>query len=224
MPRVANKLAFTNIAFGPFLADTIGVDKIDGRGTIVLDVVSNGASPDAIMRGLSGKGSVVIEHGSIRGVDMGMVARTVTTILSAGATATSAATDFDRFGGSFTIANGILTNKDLKLSSSFINMTGAGALDLGNRTIVYRIEPKASIGGKLKLLDVGVPFAITGPWRHVRYVPDLAGAVTGLIGGLLSTGTAPIAGLLDGLAGPPAKPKKKSKSVGDTLKGMFGIP
>ncbi|MEJ0024729.1 MAG: AsmA family protein [Rhizomicrobium sp.] len=223
VPRIANKLAFANIAFGPFLADTIGVDKIDGRGTIVLDVVSSGASPDAIMRGLSGKGSVVIGHGSVRGVDMGMVARSVATILSAGATATEAVTDFDRFGGSFTIANGILTNKDLKLSSAFVNMTGAGALDLGNQTIVYRIEPKASIGGKLKLLDVGVPFAITGPWRHVRYVPDLAGAVTGLIGGLLNTGTAPIAGLLNGLTGPPANTKKKSKSVGDTLKGMFGI-
>ncbi|MEI9989011.1 MAG: AsmA family protein [Rhizomicrobium sp.] len=222
-PLVANKLVFSNIAFGPFLADTIGVDKIDGRGTIMLDVTSKGASPDAIMRGLSGKGSVVIGHGSVRGVDMGMVARTVTTILSAGATGTSAATDFDRFGGSFTIANGILTNNDLKLSSPFINMTGAGHLDLGNQTIAYRIEPKASIGGKLNLLDVGVPFAITGSWSHLRYVPDLAGAVSGLIGSVLGKGTAPIEGLLDGLAGPPAGTKKKSKSVGDTLKGMFGI-
>jgi len=226
VPVVANKLAFQNIAFGPFLTDTIGVDKIGGRGTIMLDVASTGASPDAIMRGLSGKGSVAIEHGSIRGVDMGVVARTITTILSAGATGTSATTDFDRFGGSFTIAGGVLTNGDLRLSSAFINMTGAGHLDLGNQTIAYRIEPKASIGGKLNLLDVGVPFAIAGPWSHVRYVPDIAGAVTGLIDSVLGKGAAPIEGLLNGLAGngqPSTNPRKKNNSVGDKLKNIFGI-
>ena len=226
VPLIANKLAFTNIAFGPFLADTIGVDRIDGSGTILLDVASHGASPDAIMRGLSGKGSVAIGRGSVRGVDMGMVARTVTTILSAGATATQAVTDFDRFGGSFTIAGGVLSNSDLKLSSPFLNMTGAGNLDLGNRTIAYRIEPKASIGGRLNLLDVGVPFAITGSWRHVRYVADIAGAVSGLIGSVLGKGAAPIEGLLNGLTGgkqASPNPKKKSNGVGDSLKSLFGI-
>ncbi len=210
VPVIGNRLTFKDIVFGPFLADTIGVDKIDGRGAIMLDVSSAGASPDAIMRGLSGKGSVAIGHGSIRGVDMGVVARTVTTLLSAGATGQGAATDFDRFGGSFIIMGGILTNKDLRLSSAFINMTGAGGLDLGNQTIAYRIEPKASIGGKLDLLEVGVPFAIAGPWRHVHYTADIAGAVTGLIGSVLGKGTAPIEGLLNGLAGPPAARRRKA--------------
>ena len=60
----------------------------------------------------------------IRGVDMGQVARTVQTILSAGATGHSATTDFDRFGGSFSIQNGMLWNGDLRLDSAFLHMTG----------------------------------------------------------------------------------------------------
>ncbi|MEI9997358.1 MAG: AsmA family protein [Rhizomicrobium sp.] len=231
VPLLANKLTFSGIAMAPFLADTIGVDKIAGTGTIALDVKSAGASPDAIMRSLSGRGTVAISGGSIRGVDMGRVARTVETILSAGATGQSAATDFDRFGGSFVIVNGMLSNNDLALSSAFINMTGAGRLDLGNQTIAYRIVPKASIGGRLHLLDVGVPFAITGSWNHVRYEPDIAGAVTGLIGGVLSKGSGTLTDLFKGLTGggtrpdgkaPPNK-KKKSNGLGDTLKGLFGI-
>jgi AsmA protein len=231
VPAVANTLAFTNIALSPFLADTIGVNKIDGRGNIALDVASKGASPDAVMRALAGKGAVAIGRGSIRGVDMGRVARTVTAILSAGATGDGATTDFDRFGGTFVLANGVLSNGDLILSSAFINMTGAGHLDLGNQTIAYRIEPKASIGGRMHLLDVGVPFAITGPWSRVSYVPDIAGAVTGLLGSVLSKGTSPITAILNGLTGngqnnpaPDNKnKKKKNKSVGDRLKSMFGI-
>ena len=220
VPAIANRLVFSNIDMHAFLIDTIGVDKLEGRGTIALDVASRGTSPDAIMRALSGKGSVQMGRGAIHGVDLGRVARTVQTILSAGATGGSATTGFDRFGGSFVIGNGILVNNDLKLSSAFINMTGRGKLDLGNQSIVYRIEPKAAIGGKFDLIDVGVPFAITGSWRHLTYTPDLAGAVTGLVGGVFAKGT----GLIGGLTGlaPPDK-KKKSGGVGDTLKTMFGF-
>ncbi len=226
VPAVANKLSFTGIAMRPFLTDTIGVDKLDGRGNIVLDVRAQGASPDAIMRALSGKGAVVLGRGSVRGVDMGQVARTVQTLLSAGATGQSATTAFDRFGGSFSISNGMLWNGDLRLDSAFLHMTGAGHLDLGNQTIAYRIEPKAAIGGRLNLLDVGVPFAITGPWSHVHYTPDLAGAVTGLVGSVINRGTAPITGLLGGLlGGKPTKPPpaKKNKGPGATLKSIFGL-
>ena len=221
-PSVANKLSFASIAMGPFLADTIGVDKLAGTGTIALDVTSSGASPDAIMRALSGKGVVAIGRGSVHGVDMGQVARTVQTILSAGATGQSATTPFDSFRGSFSISNGMLWNGDLKLDSAFLRMTGQGHLDLGNQTIAYRIEPKASIGGRMHLLDVGVPFAISGPWSHVHYVPDLAGAVTGLVGSVIDKGAAPLTGLFSGLTGKPA-PKKKSKGPGDTLKSIFGL-
>ena len=224
MPAIANRLTFSGIAMRPFLADTIGVDHLDGRGAISLDIAAKGGSPDAIMRSLSGKGAVAIGHGSVSGVDMGRVARSIAAILSAGAVGQSAATPFDRFGGSFTISNGILSNRDLKLDSAFLHMAGAGSLDLGNQTIAYRIEPKAALGGRLDLLDIGVPFVITGPWSHVQYKPDIAGAVSGLVGSVLEKGAAPLGSLLQGLTGhgqPPAK--KKSKSTGDRLKSLFGL-
>jgi AsmA protein len=221
VPVLANSLAFSNIDMHAFLIDTIGVDKVEGRGSILLDVTSKGATPDAVMRALSGKGSVQLGRGAIHGVNLGQVARTVQKILGAGATGDGAATPFDRFGGSFAIADGILANNDLKLSSAFINMTGRGKLDLGNQSIVYRIEPKATIGGRFNLIDVGVPFAITGPWRHLTYTPDLAGAVTGFVGGVFAKGT----GLIGGLTGlsPGSTKKKKPGGAGDTFKSIFGF-
>ncbi len=225
VPLLANRLSFTGIAMSPFLADTIGVDKLSGPGNIALDVTSKGASPDAVMRALSGKGAVAIGRGSVHGVDMGQVARTVQTILSAGATGQSATTDFDRFGGSFQVHGGMLWNGDLKLDSAYLHMTGAGHLDLGNQTIAYRIEPKAAIGGRLDILDVGVPFAIAGPWSHVHYVPDLTGAVTGLVGSVIDKGTSPIVGLFHGLmGGDAAKPPPKKKSKSPPLRSIFGLP
>lgn len=228
VPSFRNQLTFSGIAMRPFLADAIGVAQLDGTGTLILDVASTGASADAIMRAMSGKGSVAIVRGHVYGVDMGQVARTIQTVLSAGATGNSATTAFDSFSGSFAIRSGILTNNNLALSSSFLNITGHGALNLGTQTIAYRIEPRASIGGRLNLLDVGVPFTIYGTWAHVKYVPDLAGAVTGLVGSVLDKGTAPLTGLIDGLTGGPSsgKPKPgkpKPKGLSDSIKGIFGL-
>jgi len=227
-PSFKNQLTFTAIAMRPFLADAIGVAQLDGTGTMTLDVASSGTSPDAIMRAMSGRGSVVIANGHVYGVDMGQVARTVQTLLSAGATGNSATTQFDRFSGSFVIQKGILKNSDLKMSSAYLNMTGKGALDLGNQTIAYRIEPKASIGGRMNLLEVGVPFTIYGTWAHVKYVPDLTGAVTGMFGSVIDKGLSPVTGLLGALTGSApsgkSKPgKPKPKSIGDTITGIFGL-
>jgi AsmA protein len=225
VPQFANTLTFANIAMGPFLADALGVNKVVGTGTLTLDVTSKGVSPDALMRALSGKGEVAVVRGSIHGVDMGAVARTVETLLSAGATGDGAVTAFDRFGGSFVIANGILMNNDLTLAGDYVNMTGRGKLDLGNQTIAYRIEPKASVGGKMHLLDVGVPFAITGSWAHLTYQADIAGAISNFVGDLIGAGVAPVTGLWNGLTGPAPDPKqKKPKSPTDTVKGFFGMP
>jgi AsmA protein len=230
VPQFRNRLAFRGIAMAPFLADTIGNDKIDGRGDIILDVTATGRSPNEVMRSLTGRGSVAIGAGRITGVDLGGVARTIVTILSAGAVQDSATTPFDRFAGTFAIANGVLSNDDLKLSSAFLNMSGRGRLDLGNRTIDYRIEPKASLGGRLNLLEVGVPFNITGSWRHVHYRPDVGAAVGGLVTGVLGVGPDQVGRIVDGLSGGDRPPqnapndkKKKHKSVGDALKNMFGI-
>ncbi|MEJ0041260.1 MAG: hypothetical protein WDM81_03080 [Rhizomicrobium sp.] len=65
------------------------------------------------------------------------------------------------------------------------------------------------------------------PGTHLRYVPDLAGAMTGLVGSILEKGAAPLDLLLGGLtpAAPPGKPPSghKPKGIGDTLKGLFGL-
>src|SRR5262249_30691695 len=80
-PRFHDAAQFRNVALAPFLADTIGVKQIEGTGTILLDVSSRGANADAIMRALSGKGSIDLRDGRLSGVDLGAVARTVQAVL-----------------------------------------------------------------------------------------------------------------------------------------------
>jgi AsmA protein len=227
-PRLRNTLAFDNAAVQPLLADTIGVQNIEGTGTITLDVSSQGGSADAIMRGLSGHGAIAFHNGRIRGVDLGAVARTIEFVLGGGSVGQSAITDYSDMGGSFAIANGVLSNKDFRLTGPLLLMTGAGNVDIGNRAIDFRVEPKAVAKLAGRTLNIGIPFRISGPWSHVRYTPEISGIAKGVIQNLES-GRAPFKGLFGSsqqsatLPADQSPPKKKHKSVGDALKNMLGI-
>jgi AsmA protein len=213
-PSFHNAAAFDNVALQPFLADTIGVKQIEGTGTIRLDASSKGATADAIMHGLTGKGSIALRDGRLRGVDLGAVARAIQHILN-GAEGPGSFTDYSAMSGSFTIAGGVLTSNDFHLKGPLLETTGAGTVDIGGRAIDFRIVPV--------VLKLGLPFRIKGPWKHVRYAPDLTGIVAGVLGNLES-GKAPFKGLFGHSSKPdPNAPKKKHKSVGDALKNMLGI-
>jgi AsmA protein len=199
-----NAATFANVALAPFLTDTMGVKQIEGTGTIRLDVASRGATPDAIMRGLSGSGAIDFRDGRLTGVDLGAMARTIQAMLGA-VEGQGAFTDYATMQGRFTLANGVLEAQDFALDGPLIRTTGAGKVDIANRSIDFRIVPQLA---KVKL---GVPFRIEGPWRHVRYRADLAGLAESL---------------LDALRGrpkPPGQQKKKHKSVEEAIKNMLGI-
>ncbi|MDE2163111.1 MAG: AsmA family protein [Alphaproteobacteria bacterium] len=218
VPVFRNTLKFDNVALRPFLSDTLGVDSIEGSGSLALAITSQGTSAYAVMHALSGKGSIIAGQGRIRGVDLGAVARTIQTVLGGGATGTSATTDFHDMGGSFVIAGGVLANKDFRLSGPLLSMTGAGTIDIGNRAINFRVVPKAAVGGA-RGLSIGIPFRITGSWDHVHYAPDLTGVVNGLMQNLES-GRAPFKGLFGG--GNKTKSGQKKQSPQDLLRGLFG--
>ena len=217
VPTFRNSLKFERVALWPFLDDTLGVRRIEGTGSLILDVAARGTSADAVMRTLSGKGSLTCSHGRIRGVDLGAIARTIQSVLG-GATGTSANTDFFDMSGTFVIANGVLTNSDFRLAGPLLSMTGVGAVDLGGRSIDFRLVPKATARG----VSIGIPFRVKGSWDHVHYAPELSGVMNGVLQNL-ENGRAPFKDLFGGGNKTQDGPKKNKKSVGDVLKNMFGI-
>lgn len=237
MPEIANTLKFDNLAARPFLTDALGVSRIEGTGSVALDVTARGRSPNAIMHALDGKGAITFVNGKLRGVDLAAVARTIQTALTGAATASNASTDFTEMGGTFTVKRGVMTSKDFHLLSPFVRLTGAGNIDLGEQTIDFVVEPKAvgSIkgqGGKQNLAGLGVPFRIHGAWTNLHYTPDLSGVATDILQSV-SKGGISSKSVLEGLFGGGSKdkpqnsdtntnPQKKKKSPLDALKGILG--
>ena len=206
-------LAFNGVSLRPFLNDALGIDSIEGVGALNLSVTSYGDSANAIMHALSGKGSISASHGRFRRVDFGRVARSIQTVLGGDATGEDAATDFHSMGGTFVIGNGVLASNDFRLAGPVVQMSGRGEIDIGERTINFRLVPSAAVQG----VSVGIPFRVHGSWDHVHYAPDLADIIGGVVQNL-ETGRAPFKGLFGG-----RDKNGKKKNVGDTLKDLFGL-
>jgi len=193
--------AFTlkGLAAEPFLKDAAGFDRLEGTGNFDVQVAGRGKSERALVSSLNGKGALSFLDGAIKGINLAEMVRNVTTAFTGGGS--SQKTDFAELGGTFTITNGIVSNKDLALKSPLLRVEGAGTVELPPRTVHYRIEPKAVAslqgqGGKSDVGGISVPVIVEGPWENLSFRPDLEAmvkgkateAIQGAIGGKLPGG------------------------------------
>jgi AsmA protein len=171
VPAIAESFTLTGVDVQPLLHDAANVSLLSGTGSLDMSVTGHGKSQRDIVSSLAGKGSLAIDRGALKGVDMVAMVKNAASALTAGVIGGSNQTDFSTLTATYTITNGILKNSDLKMDSPGLPMTGAGTVDLPQQRVDYKLTPK--IVGAL-----AVPVNITGPWDDLSYRPDLAGVVT----------------------------------------------
>jgi AsmA protein len=196
-PVFHDTLEISGIKAQPFLAQMMGVNKISGTGAVTFDISSRGDSAKAIVKDLSGKGEVRFTDGAIAGADLAAVARVLQSVVTGDALAAvigeSAKTPFGKMGASFTIDHGVMQTKDFQLVNPAVEMSGSGAVDLAAHSLDFHFEPKAMKGiPGLKLVDIGVPFYVKGPWEKPRYEPDVSAIAKSVVQKLGSGAAGPL--------------------------------
>ncbi|MDP6709629.1 MAG: AsmA-like C-terminal region-containing protein, partial [Alphaproteobacteria bacterium] len=86
-------------------------------------------------------------------------------------------TDFAEITASYTVRNGLIENRDMKMLAPLVRLTGAGLVPMPPRQVDYKVEAKlvASIkgqGGKDSLAGLPIPIRITGSWDQPKYTVD----------------------------------------------------
>lgn len=212
-PRVALKQTLAGISLGPLLKDLLQRDSVEGRGDVVLDVTTQGATVSAMKRALAGSAKVALRDGAVRGFNIAQAIRDAKARLGGGGGAgtgnRSQSTDFSEFSASFQIAGGVAHNDDLQAKSPLLRVGGAGDIDLGAERLDYTV--KATVVGTLKgqggaeldaLRGQTIPVRLSGPFSAVGWKIDFAGMISD-----------------------QAKQKLEDKAkqkLGDKLKGLLG--
>ena len=165
---VGGDLSFAGMALQPLLADFGGYQRLVGTGDMRVKFLGSGASVDAIMRSLSGSGSLALSNGEILGLDIAGMLRTLDTSY----VGEGQKTIFDSLGGSFTMVDGVLHNEDLVLKSPYITARGVGDIGLGARNLEYRIKATA-LADDTGAGGLTAPLLIKGSWANPKFSLDL---------------------------------------------------
>jgi AsmA protein len=162
----------------PLLQSTADFDKLDGKLQAKLSLQSTGASQRAIMSNLDG---TVFADGAIRGLNVAQMIRSLTSgTLSGWQQDNEQTTDLTQLSASFRIEKGKATTTDLNLVGPLVRVTGSGTIDLAEKSLALRTEPKLVMttegqGRTSDPVGLGIPVVIDGPWASPRIYPDMAG-------------------------------------------------
>jgi len=231
VPALDAAFTLDKVQAEPLLKDAMDFDRLTGTANADVALRSQGRSQRELIGNLAGKGALHFTDGAIKGIDIGALIHNVANALNDSGAQSRQRTEFSELSGNFTIAKGILENKDLELKSPLLRVTGAGTVDLPQRTVNYRIEPRLALttqgqGGRADVAGITVPVVIEGPWSHLRYRPQIGDLLKRpdkalkQIEGALKGGVAPGAAQGGSAATPGASPKP-SKPV-DVLRSLLG--
>lgn len=165
---VGGRLNLAGLQTEPLLTDLAGWNRLVSTGDFDLEFLGVGNSIDTIMKGLKGQGALELGRGELLGLDIAGMLQT----LDPGYVGEGQKTIFDGLAGTFTIADGVLSNTDLKLVAPYVTASGSGELGLGERTINYRLRPTA-LAAQDGTGGVMVPLLITGAWADPKFRLDL---------------------------------------------------
>src|SRR5262249_14932635 len=126
-------------------------------------------SERALVSSLTGNGQFALANGAIEGVDLASLI-----LKKSGGAQKTPITDMK---GTFTIAQGIVSNKDLVMNMPTLNVSGQGDVNLPAYTINYRLMPQmvqaAGTAGGTAKQGVAVPVIIEGNLDNPAFRPDL---------------------------------------------------
>ena len=229
VPALKAALALADVEAEPLLKDAADSDRLSGKGSFDFNGAASGKSQRALVSALNGKGKLAFHDGAIKGINLAAMVRNVEGAFLNPQAHETEKTDFSSLTGTYTITNGILTNKDLEMTSPLLRVTGAGTVDMPKRTVDYRITPKVVAstqgqGGAFGKKGLMVPVVVSGRWDDLHYQPDLAGVIQenakGAVEGLIKGVTKP--GSSSSGSGTSSSPGGALSNPGQVLKNLLG--
>jgi len=188
--RFVVKQTLSGVQIGPLLRDAAEKDVLEGRGTVVLDIATQGAVVDELKRALNGSARMELRDGAVKGVDLAGAVRKVKSLFNPGDVEGSGSakerTDFSELSASFTIRNGVAHNEDLSLKSPFLRVNGSGDVNIPQNAMDYVVKTSvvASMAGqggaeRPELKGLTVPVRVSGPFDALKYKVEFSQMVRG---------------------------------------------
>jgi len=169
MPTLESNTTLKGIQVQPLFKDAADMSRLSGTADIAFAVSSHGRSEKDFIGALGGNGQFALNNGAIEGVDL-------TNIIANKPGGGAQKTPITDMKGTFTIAQGVITNKDLTMTLPTLHVSGQGDVNLPAYNINYHLTPQvvqAAGQGSAAKQGIGVPVIVEGSLDKPSFRPDL---------------------------------------------------
>ncbi len=212
---VKAQIRLSDIDLQQGLGELMGVHKLEGKGTLTVDLDSSGGSVYELAQGLNGTASLDSQKGAVTGLNLEqLLKRFERNPLSARGDFRSGKTPYDQLTADFRIIKGAAGIEEARLDAPALRLALAGSASIPARD--FDLKGVASLVAAREMAPTfELPFVITGPWDSPLVLPDTqalfnrAGATVPLIDAVrsrLKRGGTPTEPSVPASPEPPASP------------------
>lgn len=219
----------SNVQINPILVDFMQKDIVEGRGTLKLNIDTQGKRVSQFKDNLNGTIRTQLSDGAVKGINLAKSLRDFKAKILNKTDQQQAAnknekTDFSAMSASINFVDGVGNSDDLDMKSPFLRVGGKGQVNLRNSSLDYTaratiVNTSAGQDGAdlSQLKDLTIPVRISGPFDKLGYQLQFAQIGSEALKNAFKAKTAPV-----------IEEKKKelkekvNEQLKDKLKGLFG--
>jgi AsmA protein len=174
--EVTSHMQFVEVDLANCVGELFGVHKLNGRGTLTLDITGSGHSVWDLTRTLKGTVSLIAHDGAILDIDAEQLLRRLEKRpLSGNGDFRTGRTPFDQLALNVKIDQGMVSVQDLHMNGPKVRLTLSGQASIPSRDL--------DLQGNATLVPTGtaeaftLPFTVQGPWDNPLPMPDASSLI-----------------------------------------------
>ncbi len=169
--EAASHLQFVDVDLESCLGQVFGVQKVAGRGNLILNVDGSGGSVLAVTNALNGTASLNAHAGALVGINVEQLLRRLERRpLSGNGDFRTGRTPFDELGLSLKIEQGMVSVDDMHVDGPSVRLAVAGQASVPMRDL--DLKGVATLISSATANEFELPFVVQGRWDDPIMLPD----------------------------------------------------
>jgi len=171
--EVKSQLQFTDVDLETCLGQLFGLRRLEGKGSMSLNVEGTGNSVLAVTRTLSGTATLTGTNGALAGLNVEQLLRRLERRpLSGGGEFRSGRTPYEKIAIALKIAKGMVTVDDVTIDGAAVKLALAGTASIPERELDLKGTAALVTPPRPGATPFELPFIVQGSWDDPIMLPD----------------------------------------------------
>jgi AsmA protein len=169
--EVTSHLQFADVDLADCLGQIFGVHRLEGHGTLALNIDGSGGSVLAVTHALNGTASLTANNGALAGINVEQLLRRLERRpLSGNGDFRTGHTPFDQLALNLKITQGMVSVDDMHIEGPGVRLALSGQASVPTRDL--DLKGTATLVSNATADEFELPFVVQGPWDDPIMLPD----------------------------------------------------